>query len=174
MASAADTDSAPRASALKRVALAALITIVALNIWTGSPLLALWVGSRVQGSGPPSMAAVFVFFVLFAVLSATLLRVLSRLSAAYDSASGRPPSVGRHVPWLRSMRGERESGSYAGDRPQLTATERILVGMVVVVVLIFEIWFFFFSTSPIDQRSGRVEVEPPVTADRAPREVDRA
>jgi len=173
MATAADTDSAPRASALKRVALAALIAIVALNIWTGSPLLALWVGSRVQGSGPPSMAAVFVFFVLFAVLSASLLRVLSRLSAAYDSASGRPPSVGRHVPWLRSMRGERESG-YAGDRPQLTATERILVGMVVVVVLIFEIWFFFFSTSPIDQRSGRVEVEPPVTADRAPREVDRA
>jgi hypothetical protein len=33
--------------------------------------------------------------------------------------------------------------------------ERILVVCVVLAVAAFEIWFFFFSTSPIDGRSGR-------------------
>ena len=33
----------------KRYGLAALIAFVALNVWTGSPLLALWIGSQVQG-----------------------------------------------------------------------------------------------------------------------------
>jgi hypothetical protein len=51
------------------------------------------------------------------------------------------------------MRGEREL--YAGDRPTLSALDRILVVTVVIAVAAFEVWFFFFSTSPIDQRSGR-------------------
>jgi hypothetical protein len=31
----------------------------------------------------------------------------------------------------------------------------MLVVMVVLVVAVFEVWFLFFSGSPIDQRSGR-------------------
>ena len=45
---------------LKRVALVSLMAVVTVNIWTGGPLLALWIGSRVQGEGPPSMLAVGV------------------------------------------------------------------------------------------------------------------
>ena len=42
----------------KRFGLAALMAFLALNIWTGSPLLALWIGSRVQGENTqPSMGA---------------------------------------------------------------------------------------------------------------------
>ena len=43
---------------MKRLALATAMTVVGVNIYTGSPMLALWVGSQVQGSGPPSMGAV--------------------------------------------------------------------------------------------------------------------
>jgi len=164
MGAAADTNAAPRGSALKRIALAALIAIVTLNVWTGSPLLALWVGSRVQGEGPPSMAAVAVFLVLFIALSWSLVQLLKILSNAYDAAGGQQASVRQHVPWLRSMRGERERGSYEGDEPRLTAMERILVLMVVGVFVAFEIWFFFFSTSPIDQRTGRAGIVPPAVA----------
>ena len=32
--------------------------LAAANIWTGSPLFALWVGSRLQGSGPPKMSSI--------------------------------------------------------------------------------------------------------------------
>ena len=50
---------------LKRGLLVSLMSITTINVWTGSPLLALWVGSRVQGSGSPSMGA-------FAVVGLTL------------------------------------------------------------------------------------------------------
>jgi hypothetical protein len=137
----------------KRVGLRIAMLVVALNVWTGSPLLALWIGSRLQGSGPPKMGPIFVVVVAFAIISFTLTAVLARLGDAYDTMTGQPAQVHRHVAWLRSMRGERPQ--YAGVRAQVTALEQILIITVVACALAFEIWFFFFSSSPIDQRSGR-------------------
>jgi hypothetical protein len=137
----------------KRTGLRATMLVVALNVWTGSPLLALWIGSRLQGSGPPKMAPVFVVIVAFGVFSFALAMVLARLGGAYDRMTGQGVQVHRHVAWLRSMRGERPQ--YPGHHIQVTALERVLIVMVVACVLAFEVWFFFFSTSPIDQRSGR-------------------
>ena len=152
---------------LKRVGFAALLTIVGLNVWTGGPLLALWVGSRVQGSGPPTMGAVFVVVVVLAAVCLALALAFARLNTAYQELTGQASTVRQHTPWLRSMRGERPQ--YQGVEPTLTTPERILVGMVVVAFVLFEIWFFFFSTSPIDQRSGRGDAgPPPVAAQRAP------
>jgi hypothetical protein len=148
----------PKASRLKRVGLAAVIGVVSLNVWTGGPLFALWVGSRVQGSGPPAMAAIFVAAVVLLVTSLVLIRVLAVLGAKYDTLTGQAPTVRAHTPWLRSMSGEREQ--YPGQAPRLTALERTLVVMVVVATCAFEIWFFFFSTSPIDERSGRSALPP--------------
>jgi hypothetical protein len=42
---------------LRSLALVAAMAVVTLNLWTGAPLLALWIGSRVQGGGPPTMGA---------------------------------------------------------------------------------------------------------------------
>jgi hypothetical protein len=128
------------------------MAVVAVNIWTGAPLLALWIGSRVQGDGPPTMGAIFAVVGCLLVGVLGLARLLAALGAAHEAATGHQ-SVRRHVPWLRSMRGERER--YAGDPIRLSALDRTLVVVVVVAVIAFEIWFFFFSSSPIDQRSGR-------------------
>src|SRR5687768_3775075 len=84
-----------------------------------------------------------------------LMQVLSRLGDAYGRLTGTQSTVRQHVPWLRSMRGEREEGYEGAARPEMTLLERILVVMVVVAFVAFEIWFFFYSSSPIDQRSGR-------------------
>jgi Zn-dependent protease with chaperone function len=153
---------------LKRVGLAALMVIAGLNVWTGSPAFALWVGARVQGDGSLTMAAVFVVVVVFAALSLSLALVLSWLGTRYDTLTGHAPAARQHVSWLRSMRGERVQ--YEGSPPpRLTALERVLVAMVVTVFVLFEIWFFFFSTSPIDQRSGRGAVGPgPTVSQSAP------
>jgi hypothetical protein len=141
---------------VKLVGLRAAMLLVALNIWTGSPLLALWIGSRVQGTGPPKMSAVFVVAVSIAIFSTLLGLVLARLGDVYDGMTGQVATVHQHVPWLRSMRGERPV--YPGEQAHITALERVLVIVVVVAVAAFEIWFFFFSTSPIDQRTGRSSV----------------
>ena len=129
------------------------MAVVGLNIWTGNPLLALWVGSRVVGSRPPTMGAIAVVAAMMGVVGLALTRLLAVLGAAYDRATGHTAAVRRHVPWLRSMRGERVE--YQREREGLSAMEFILVGMVIVAVAAFEIWFFFYSPSPIDQRSGR-------------------
>ena len=139
---------------LKAAALLAAMSALTLNLVTGSPLLAIWVGARVQGSGPPTMGAFFTFVCSFAVTSYVLVRAIAAVSRSYDALTGRRPTVRAHVPWLRSLRGERpaEMGSKAG----LSALDVILVLVVLAAVVAFELWFFFYSGSPIDQRSGRV------------------
>jgi hypothetical protein len=129
------------------------MALTSLNVWTGSPLLGLWVGSRVQGSGPPTMGAIAAVTITIAAVSAALLRLLNRINDAYDKVTGRQRRK-RQSPWLRSLRGERED-LHDPERDRLSAVERVAVGMVLLVVLAFEVWFFFFSSSPIDQRSGR-------------------
>ena len=91
----------------RRVALVAAMVLVTLNIWTGGPLLALWIGSRLDRSAQPSMGAIAAVAVALGVISYALVRLLARLEAVYARLTGRPSTVRRHVPWLRSMRGER-------------------------------------------------------------------
>lgn len=147
---------------LKLVGLVALMFIAGLNVWTGAPALALWVGARVQGDGSLTMGVVFVVIAVFAAVALALGVGLSWLGTTFDRLTGTAPQTRQHVAWLRSMRGEREQ--YDDTPARLTALERVLVAMVVAAAVIFEIWFFFFSSSPIDNRSGRGAVPPTISA----------
>ena len=138
----------------KRFGLAALMAFLALNVWIGSPLLALWIGSRIQGeNSQPSMGAVAAVLICLIVFSVVLYQALKRVSHAYQEATGTLPTVRSHAPWLRSMRGERPD--YPGAGARISGAERIVVAMVIVAAVAFEIWFFFFSGSPIGSDSGR-------------------
>lgn len=139
---------------LRAAALFAALTVLLLNLFTGSPLMAIWLGSRVQGAGPPTMNAFLTFMGSFALFSFVLIRLIAYTTRARDALTGRRPTVREHLPWLRSLRGERpaEMGREAG----LTPLDVILCLIVIAAVLAFEIWFFFYSGSPIDERSGRV------------------
>jgi hypothetical protein len=131
----------------KRVSLLSASALAAINIWTGAPLLAVWVGSQVAGDSGLSMSAVFVVIVVLAVSCIGLTVALTWLSARYDELTGRPAEARRTSPWLRSMRGEREE--IARKRHGISPTERIVVMAVVACVLVFEIWFFFFAGSSL-------------------------
>ena len=139
---------------LERVVLVAGMFLATLNIWTGAPLAALWVGSRMTGGEQITMLAVGATAGLIFLFCWLMIRLLAHLSARHDALTGRQATVRRHAPWLRSMSGERSHGA-PGEVATLTALEYLLVGMVVLVVLLFEVWFFFYSGSPFDQRSGR-------------------
>ena len=131
----------------KRYGLAALMAFLALNLWTGSPLLALWIGSRIQGgTGQASFGALFAVVACLTVFSIGLYQALKYVMHAYREATGTLPTVRTHAPWLRSMRGERPD---YGGAASISGAERIVVAMVVLAAVAFEIWFFFFSGSPI-------------------------
>ena len=138
----------------KRYGLAALTAFIALNVWTGSPLLALWIGSQVQGEeSQPSMGAFAAVIGSLALFSFLLYQALKYVSYAYRESTGTLPTVRSHAPWLRSMRGERPE--YEGAKTRVSGPEQIVVVCVIVAALAFEIWFFFLSGSSIGGGSGR-------------------
>jgi len=143
-----------RSGRLKPILLAAAMAFLALNVWTGSPLLAVWLGSKVQGEeSQPSMGAYAVVLLSLIFFSWGLYQLLKRVMGAYQDATGTTPTVRSHAPWLRSMRGERPD--HRGAEGRISGAERIVVVTVLVAAAAFEIWFFFFSGSSIGGGSGR-------------------
>jgi hypothetical protein len=132
---------------LKRAGLLALMAVVAMNIWTGAPLLALWVGSRVVGDGSLTMGAVAAVIGTLGLACFGLVKLLGVLGAAYDRQLGLPPAPRRQQPWLRSLSGERASEQRR--RSHVSALEVVLIVCVLLAAGAFEVWFFFFSGSPI-------------------------
>ncbi len=139
---------------LKPILLAAAMAFLALNVWTGSPLLAVWLGSKVQGEqSQPSMGAYAVVILSLIAFSWGLYQLLKRVMSAYQDATGTRPTVRSHAPWLRSMRGERPD--YRENPSRISGAERVVVVTVLVAAAAFEIWFFFFSGSSIGGGGGR-------------------
>jgi|SRR3954447_6651677 hypothetical protein len=128
-----------------RVVLAALTAILAVNLYTGAPLFAIWVGSRFQQGTQLTMGTVAVVIGTLVITVGVIVVLLTRIEAAYKTVTGQQ-TARRTPPWLRSMRGEREEEQ---RRRPLTGYEKALVIAVVVAAAAFEIWFFFFSGSPI-------------------------
>jgi hypothetical protein len=133
---------------LKRLGLVIGSALTSINIWTGAPLLAVWVGSQVQAAQDRlSMIALFTVVATLAVTVFALAWVLAWLNGRYDELTGRAPAAHQTSPWLRSMRGERESD--VRRKHGISAVERVVVISVVAAVLAFEIWFFFFAGSSL-------------------------
>jgi hypothetical protein len=131
----------------KRVGLGSLAALISVNVWTGAPLLAVWVGSKAQGNfSSLSMGAVALTVIVLAILEFGLVLGLSWVNAQYDQAIGRPP-LRRRYPWHSSMRGEREE--VIAQRQGVSGVERIAIVSVVAGALVFEFWFFFLAGSSL-------------------------
>src|ERR1700693_79922 len=127
-------------SAAERVVLGVLPTFVSVNLWTGGPLLALWVGSRIQTAvGQLSMAAVGATVGVLILETFLLYRVLAWLTARYNAVLGRTMPR-RQAPWMKPMSGERRALEV---RQPLSPPERIVIISAVVAGLALEVWFFF-------------------------------
>jgi hypothetical protein len=134
--------------ALKKIGLVTASALCSINMWTGAPLLAVWVGSKVQGNlNNLSMTAVFSVIVVLAALVFLLAWALTWINSEYDELTGRPPAARHTSPWLRSMRDEREED--VQRKFGISAVERVVVISVAAAVLAFEGWFFFFAGSSL-------------------------
>jgi len=141
---------------LKGIALIAGMVVAALNVAFGAPLAGLLVASRTTGDSTISMFAVAMFVVVSGVVGFGFVRLLAVLGAAHDRLVGRDEMVvRRHVSWMRSMSGERPHAHDGPTGGSLSALDVVLITVVVAVLVAFEIWFAFYSGSPLDQRSGR-------------------
>ena len=132
---------------LKKVAIVIGTALAAVNVWTGAPLLAVWVGSHAQDGKVVSLRGVATVLVVLGVLAFLLAWALAWLHAKYDQLSGRPPTLTRTSPWYRRMRGELDE--HLRVRYALSAPERVVAACVILGVLAFEVWFFLFAGSPL-------------------------
>jgi hypothetical protein len=130
---------------LKRTGMAAATAFVTANIWTGCPLLAVWIGSKVVGTKELSMGAVFVVVIVLAVLVFAMALLLTWLNNVYDEITGRG-RIERRSAWLRSMRAESER--HVSRRVGITALERIVMVNVYVAVISLVLWYVLYAAPP--------------------------
>jgi hypothetical protein len=133
-----------RSLTLKRIALTAATAFAAVNIWTGCPLLALWVASQTSGEHRITMAALGVFLVTVALLEGVTIIALAWLNNVYDDVTGRK-RVERRSPWLRAMSEEAEG--HISQRVGISLPERVVMTIVYFAVIAFAVWYVFFAST---------------------------
>jgi hypothetical protein len=145
----------PRFFRLKRTMLAVAAALASVNLWTGGPVFALWVGSQFQGriesraaGTGVSIEGVLAVIVVLAAVETALVRLVTKVGDAYDKLIGRPHKGRRRTtPWLRSLGGEGQKSE--PDKHGVSAVERIAIVSVVACVLAFEAWLFFSPRSAL-------------------------
>jgi hypothetical protein len=133
-----------RSLTLKRIALTAATAFAAVNIWTGCPLLALWVASQASGEHRITMPALGVFLITVALLEGVTIVALAWLNNVYDDVTGRR-RVERRPPWLRSMSEAAER--HVSQRVGISLPERIVIIIVYFAVIAFAVWYVFFAAA---------------------------
>jgi hypothetical protein len=125
------------------VVLILAMSVAALFLWVGIPIGWLWIGSQLVSSSQPSMgpyAVVAIGIVASVVIDAM---ILSRLNRTYQRVTDTDGQVRIQLPWLKSMRGEREAPR------QTTVLDIILVGSVTLAGLTMLLWWVFLAGSPL-------------------------
>jgi uncharacterized membrane protein YhaH (DUF805 family) len=121
---------------------------VAVNIWTGAPLLALWVGSRVTGRTVLSMRAVGIVVAVLALTVYALAVLLTWLNDTYRRLAAAGSSERREPQWLSHLG---EEPVHTRARTALTPVEWVIVVSLQLAVIAFFVWFFFIAGSPLPQ-----------------------
>jgi uncharacterized membrane protein (DUF485 family) len=129
---------------LKRAAMAWVTALVTVNVWTGCPLLALWVGSHAVSS-ELSMAAVVVALIVMGVLELAMVLVLSWLTNVYDEMIGLQRSE-HQATWMRRLCAPESAG--LNRRLGISSLEGIVVINVYVAVTALLVWYLFFAAHP--------------------------
>jgi hypothetical protein len=134
------------ASLSKKAAAVVLIvamSVAALFLWVGIPIGWLWIGSQLVSSSQPSMgpyAVVAVGIIASVVIDAM---ILSRLNRTYQRVTETDGQVRIQLPWMKSMRGEREAPR------QTTVLDIILIGSVTLAGLTMLLWWVLLAGSPL-------------------------
>jgi MFS family permease len=124
-------------------ALVLVMAVGSIVMWLVSPVVWLWIASRMTSSSQPSLgpyALVLVGMVVTAIVIGKFLGVVNR---AHLRVTGRLSDKRDHSSWNRSMRGD---SRHRNDRGVLEQVMLISVGCALVL---FGIWFFGFAGSSL-------------------------
>jgi hypothetical protein len=129
---------------LRRALFAAATAFLSINLWTGAPLLSLWVGSQAADRQTLSMAAVLVVVLVLAVLTVAMSVALLWLEGRYRRLVGHPLRENR-LTWLRPFNAQQEPVRQV----PMSMVEHIVTVTVYVAVIALIVWFLLFAGSPL-------------------------
>ncbi|MGI8558173.1 MAG: hypothetical protein ACR2ND_07675 [Solirubrobacteraceae bacterium] len=134
---------------LSRRSLATVLVLVMIlggfALWLGIPLLWLWIASQMTtGTAPTLGPYVLVAFAIpiSMVLMAKLLRYVDSWHARLIY---RDNYVRVQMPWMKSMRGERET------KRQTTVLDLVMLSTAVCAVVAMGVWFLVAAGNPLPQ-----------------------
>ena len=129
---------------LAKVALIALMAVGSIFLWIGIPVGMLWIGSQIQSDSGQASFGLYMGILLGIVVSMVVVgKALSKLNRAYAQLMGTTSTVRMRSSWMKSMRGERDSG-----RPR-SVLDVVMVWSVALALLCFGVWFFAFAGSSL-------------------------
>ena len=127
------------------VALVLILLMAAGSVflWIGIPVGWIYAVSKMVNSSQPSLGPYVLLIVGIPVTMAIWGKILFGLDHVYARVTGQDSEVRFRAPWLKSMRGERQTGR------RLTVLEMTMVVSVSLALVGFAIWFFGFAGSSL-------------------------
>jgi hypothetical protein len=123
--------------------LIALMAAGSVFLWIGIPVGWIYLVSRMVDSSQPSLGPYVLLIFGIPITMALFGKLLFSLDHVYARVTGQDSEVQFRAPWLKSMRGERNTAR------QLTVLELTMVVSVSIALLGFAIWFFGFAGSSL-------------------------
>ncbi|HEY8584042.1 MAG TPA: hypothetical protein VIL49_13895 [Capillimicrobium sp.] len=133
-------------TALSKPAALVLILLMALGsvaMWIVVPVFWIWLAGKMQEGTQPSLGPYLLILFGIPITMFVVAKLLSQLNSAYGRVTGQPPRVRMQMPWNKSMRGERDSGT------QATVLDIVMLISVSIALVAFGIWFFLFAGSSL-------------------------
>jgi hypothetical protein len=126
-----------------KFALIAAMALGSVAMWVLIPVGWLWIGSQLTDSTQAALGPYLLVGVGIIVSIIAVGKLLTTLNAAYGRVSGRDATVRIQLPWMRSMRDEREAGIPA------SVLDVIMVLSVGFALIALALWFFFLAGSSL-------------------------
>lgn len=120
-----------------------LMAIGSIAMWLVVPVGLVYIASQLQDSSQPSLGPYLVVIFGLPIGMVVIGKLLGRLDRYYHRVTGTERDVRVQMPWMKSMRGERETG-----RP-FRMLNVVMVVSVSLAGLCFGLWFFLFAGSSL-------------------------
>ena len=128
---------------LVAVSMLVLMAVGSIAMWLGAPIGWIYVASQLQHGTQPSLGPYVLVLVAVPITMVLIARGLSALNRAYSRYLGTETTTRVRLPWMRSMRDDRDAHS-----PR-TVLDVIMVGSVTLALLCMAVWFFAFAGSSL-------------------------
>jgi hypothetical protein len=112
-------------------------------LWIGIPVGWLYLASQLVNSSQPTLGPYVLVIFGIPVTMAIFGKFLFKLDRVFERVTGRESVTEFRPPWLKSMRGERESSR------KLSVLEGVMIVSVSFALLAFGVWFVAFAGSSL-------------------------